>query len=57
MNDNNYSTKSVSRKVYKNICVKLKNRDDIFDIGCIISSSQNDYDYKKKRLSNYFTIL
>ena len=48
MNDNNYTTKSVSRKVYKNICVKLKNRDDIFDIGCIISSSQNDYDYKKK---------
>ena len=48
MNDNDYSTKSVSRKVYKNICVKLKNRDDIFDIGCIISSSQNDYDYKKK---------
>ncbi len=49
MNDNNYSsTKSIFRKVYKNICVKLKNNDDIFDIGCIISSSQNDYDYKKK---------
>ena len=49
MSNNNYSTKSVSRKVYKNICVKLKNNDDIFDIGCIISSSQNDdHDYKKK---------
>ena len=43
MNDNRYSIKPLSRSVYKNICVKTKNSDDIFNIGCSLISRKKGY--------------
>ena len=47
-----YST--TSKKVYKNICVKLKNRDDIFDIGFIISSGHGKKEKKDHQIISRF---
>ena len=54
MNDNSYSIKPVSKTVYKNICVKSKNSDDIFDVGCIISSNENYYNKKDYQIISRF---